>query len=446
METELVSQRFGLACRLDRLGCDDEARAAYLAVLALDMRHGAALRQLAALLTRGGFTSAARTVLAQAAPEDVAARAMLGHLLREAGEEAAARAAYEAVLRVDPLCAEAHQGMSYLVKGEAAERHRAAGFAGRVLTSRPYRGAGRPVVVLRLVSSRGGNVPTERLLDDRVFAVHTLVADQAEAGVVLPPHALVLNAIGDAELCKAALDAAERLLAGGCAPVFNRLDAVRATTRTGNAARLGRLAGVVAPRMATLPRAELERGGFGFPLLLRSPGFHTGAHFVRIEDAESLAAGVATLPGDALTVIEPLEAWGVDGFARKYRVMVVGGVLLPLHLAISPDWKVHHFTAGMEARPEHRAEEAAFLADMGSVLGQPAMVALGRIAEVLGLDYGGIDFGLDARGRVLLFEANATMTVALPVPGSIWEYRAAAAEAVIAAGRALLLQKASAAA
>ncbi|WP_428391774.1 hypothetical protein [Lichenicoccus sp.] len=444
----MVALRFELACRLDRLGRDDEARAAYLAVLALDMRHGAALRQLAALLARGGFTSAARTVLAQAAPEDVAARAMLGHLLRDAGEHVPARAAYEAALRVDPLCAEAHQGMSYLVEGEAAERHRAAGFAGRALTRRPYRGAGRPVAVLRLVSSRGGNVPTEQLLDDRVFAVHTLVADQAEPSVVLPPHALVLNAIGDAELCGAALDAAERMLAGHCAPVFNPLDAVRATTRVGNAMRLGRLENVVAPRMSTLPRAALRDGvpGFGFPLLLRSPGFHTGAHFVRIEDAAALAAGVAMLPGEALTAIEPLDARGADGFARKYRVMVVGGALLPLHLAIAPDWKVHHFTAGMEARPEHRAEEAAFLADMASVLGRPAMDTLGRIAEVLGLDYGGIDFGLNARGKVLLFEANATMTVARPRAGSIWEYRAAAAEAVIASTRRLLLRKASAAA
>jgi hypothetical protein len=122
--------------------------------------------------------------------------------------------------------------------------------------------------------------------------------------------------------------------------------------------------------------------------------------------------------------------------------MMVDGALLPLHLAVSPHWKVHHFTADMQDRPEHRAEEAAFLADMRAVLGQTALAALGRIGAALGLDYGGIDFALSPRGEVLLFEANATMTVVPPVAGSIWEYRRVAVEAVIERTRAMLLRRA----
>jgi hypothetical protein len=44
--------------------------------------------------------------------------------------------------------------------------------------------------------------------------------------------------------------------------------------------------------------------------------------------------------------------------------------------------------ADLTARPEHRAERAAFLTDMRSVLGSDALAALGSIAERLGLDYG----------------------------------------------------------
>ena len=190
----------------------------------------------------------------------------------------------------------------------------------------------------------------------------------------------------------------------------------------------------MAPRLVTLPRTALANGppeAFGFPLLLRSPGFHTGQHFARVESAADLGKAVEALPGDRLTVIEPLDAFGADGFARKYRVMIAGGMLLPLHLAVSPHWKVHHFTSDMQARPQHRAEEAAFLADMAGVLGPGPMAALHRIRDTLGLDFGGIDFAVAATGELLLFEANATMTVAPPVPGSIWDYRTAAVRTVI---------------
>jgi hypothetical protein len=109
--------------------------------------------------------------------------------------------------------------------------------------------------------------------------------------------------------------------------------------------------------------------------------------------------------------IEFLDARGADGWVRKYRVMMVGGQLYPLHLAISQQWKIHYFSADMRDRAEHRAEEAKFLADMPGVLGAKAMAALEQLSAAIGLDYGGIDFALNQRGEILLFEANATMVV-----------------------------------
>ena len=441
---------FERACLLDQLGRDIAARQAYLEVLSRDMGHAGALLRLASLLIRCGFTTAARTVLEQAAcvrPGDASIRAGLGHLLREAGETQAARLQYEAALRLEPQQPEAHQGMSYLLDGidePAAERHRQLGFAGRALSVAPYRGERRPVVVLRLVCARGGNVPTRLLLDDRTFLTHTLVVDHACAGAELPAHDLVFNAIGDAERCAQALDAADRLLSASGAPVINPPGNIRPTTRAGNAVQLGSLAGVIAPRLLTVPRAALRDGlpaGFGFPVLLRSPGYHTGENFVRVERRADLAQAVRDLPGAALHVIEPLDAADAAGAWRKYRVMLAGGRILPLHLAVSGHWKVHHFTAGMAEHPEHRAEEAAFLNDMPGVLGAAAMAALGRIDAALGLDYGGIDFALARSGEVLLFEANATMTLVAPPPDPIWDYRRAAFGSVAQAVRDLIMTR-----
>jgi hypothetical protein len=195
--------------------------------------------------------------------------------------------------------------------------------------------------------------------------------------------------------------------------------------------------------------ATLNQRGFTFPLLLRAPGFHMGQHFVRVESPAELAVAVAELPGSGrygaeLLAIEYLDARGADGHARKYRVMMVGGRLYPLHLAISPNWKIHYFSADMADRPDHRVEETRFLVDMPAVLGAKAMAALERVEAELGLDYGGIDFGLNQQGEILLFEANATMVVEQPAEDERWDYRRAAVSRIHGAVREMLITNATA--
>ena len=93
-------------------------------------------------------------------------------------------------------------------------------------------------------------------------------------------------------------------------------------------------------------------------------------------------------------MIEYLDARGKDGNARKYRVMMIGDHIYPLHLAISQKWKVHYFTSDMADKPDHRLEEQRFLGDMPAVLGDKAIAALERIKVALDLDYGELISGL----------------------------------------------------
>jgi hypothetical protein len=300
--------------------------------------------------------------------------------------------------------------------------------------------------LLLLVSSVGGNIPTRQLLDDRVFRTFVVVPEFYDLQTPLPPHQVVFNAIGDADLDPAALSAAQSVVALTTAKVINPPSAVLATGRADHA-RFSRLPGVVTPATVTLPRellaapgaaATLARHGFRFPLLVRTPGFHTGRHFLRVETPEALAGRVAELPGKELTVIEFLNARAADGKVRKYRVMMIDGQLYPLHVAISSHWKIHYFTAEMAEQADHRAEDAEFLENMPGVLGPRAMEALARIQATLGLDYAGIDFGLSDTGDLLLFEANATMVVNPPEPDERWAYRRPAVERIFAAVRRML--------
>ncbi len=444
-----AASQFQQAALLDAAGQTAAARAAYLAILAQAPDHAATLNNFGALLCRTGYRSAGRTAFARAAaihPHQAPGHVNLANVLREDGALDEARLHYEAALACAPGCAEAHQGLGnvYADLGDAtrAARHRQLGWQDNVFTPWRYRGAGRPVRVLLLTAVAGGNVPVRAFLDDQIFAVTAVAMEYFEPGMALPPHDTVLNAIGDADACPDALRAAGTLVSA--APMLNAPAAVHATARLANARRLRGGPGVRTPRMEYLPRAALAdaaaltASGFGFPLLLRAPGFHTGQHFVRVETAADLPGAVAALPGDSLLAIEILPTRGWDGMARKYRVMIVGGRLYPLHLAISPEWKVHYFTAAMAENDTFRREEQAFLTNMERCIGPHACNALAWIAKNLELDYAGVDFALDAEGTVLVFEANATMALVPPPPGPVWDYRRPAFDAVSAAARALI--------
>ena len=448
-------ERAALLGALDRR---PEAQAAFIDILRRAPTNFSALNEFGTLLAGMGAIDAACRVYAEAIlhhPDNPMALVNLANLLLRANRHQEARVHYEAALKADPDHAAAHQGLGAVLADlgdrEGALAHFRKGFRGHAISTLPYRGNGPPVSLLQLVSSGGGNIPTAPFLDDCVFLTTVIVADYLEAGAPLPPHQLIFNAIGDADLCQPALEAAIRLTARSSAPLINDPRAVMKSGRIDNAARLAALPGVVTPKTLSVKRSIIARAqsaswladhGFGFPLLLRSPGYHTGRNFVLVESEAGLTEAASHLPGDELLAIEYLDARGADGNARKYRAMMIGGKIFPLHLAISRNWKVHYFTSDMADQPDHRAEELAFLTDMPSVIGGKAMAALTAISGALGLDYAGVDFGLSAAGDLLLFEANATMVIASPDPDPRWAYRRGAITNVIEAVVAMIKQRA----
>ncbi len=445
------------AVLLGALNREPDARQAFVDILRLAPTNFSALNEFGTLLTNMGAIEAACRVYSEAIahhPDNPIGHVNLANLLLRANRHGDARAHYEAVLRIDPEHAPAHQGLGAVLSdlGEraAARHHFEKGFRGHAVSSLPYRGTTPPVALLQLVSSGGGNIPTAPFLDDRVFLTSVIVTDYLDPACPLPPHRLIFNAIGDADLCRPALKAAARMVARTSAPVINNPRAVMETGRIGNSRRLRALQGVVTPRTLAMARrilagpegaGSIANHGLTFPLLLRSPGYHTGRNFVLVEAAAGLSAAAASLPGDDLLVIEYLDARGEDRNARKYRVMMIDGRIYPSHLAISANWKVHYFTSDMADHPEYRREEADFLRDMPAVLGSKAMTALERIRERLGLDYAGVDFGLGPDGDLLLFEANATMVIAPPGADERWAYRRDAIGKIRDAVVTMILQK-----
>ncbi len=458
-DRDAIDSEIERAVLLGALDRRQEAQQAFVDILRRAPTHFSALNEFGTLLTNMGAIDAACRVYSEAIthhPDNPMGHVNLANLLLRANKHEQARTHYEAALRADPDHAPAHQGLGAVLADngdrDGAQEHFRKGFRGHAISTLPYRGSAPPVALLQLVSSGGGNIPTASFLDDCIFLTSVVVTDHLDPSLPLPQHQLIFNAIGDADLCEPALEAAVRLVARSSAPVINDPRAVMKTGRISNASRLGAVPGVVTPRTIAIARDLLAgQGGaraiadheFTFPLLLRSPGYHTGRNFIIVENAAELSAAAAGLPGRDLLVIEYLDARGSDGSARKFRVMMIGGKIYPLHLAISRDWKVHYFTSDMADKPHHRLEEAAFLADMPAVLGDRACRALEGIRDALGLDYAGIDFGVSADGDLLLFEANATMVIAVPDDDERWAYRRTAITGIIDAVVAMIRQKAA---
>ena len=453
-----ISLRFDRATLLERLNRDDAAKAAYLEVLQRDPKHFGAINNLAMLLFKTGKRQEAFLLYAEAVerhPDNAVAHANLAFMFLKANEPARARGHYESALQLDPKNVEAQRGLAAVLT-QQGERDAAASVAGseQSIVTLPYRGSGTPVTVLLLVTLGAGNVAAERLLDDRTFHVHKLTVELHAPHAPLPAHDLVFNAIGDADEAKEALAKAAQIVVSSAAPVVNRPEAVVATGRAANAERLRSVPGIVAPRIDAIPRdllagpvgpVTLEGRGFRFPLLLRSPGFHTGRHFTLVERPADLDAAVASLPGDNLLAIEYIDTRNAIGEYTKYRVMYAGGEMYPLHMAIAHQWKVHYFSSDMADRPDHRAREAAFLGGMEATFGSNVVTTLRRIGEMLGLEYAGIDFTFDRDGRIVVFEANATMIVTMPADDARWAYRRPPVERIYNAVRTMLVQRAVAA-
>ncbi len=371
-----------------------------------------------------GQRTAARRALERAlasAPSHPVALVNLANILA-LDEPDRAQTLYERALTDERAVAAAHRGLCSLASARgdrrAADAHRALGFPDGPATWLPYYGHSVAPVVLALSSTDGGNVPVDALLDAHAWRVCVWYVD-VDDGRTLPPHGLVVNLIADADRAGPSLAAASRVGRRSRATIVNHPEVVAHTSRGDVARRLAGLDGVIAPAVRSL--AEVR----AFPCIVRVPGVHMGRGMERVADPHALAEVAHRYRRDDLLAIDYVETRSPDGFWRKYRALLVDGTLLPVHLAIAPAWKVHYFSSAMADEPVFRVEETRFLDDPYRAIGARAWDAVGRAARALGLDYAGVDFAPAPDGRVVVFEANAAMTMLAPDPDEHFAYRVA---------------------
>jgi tetratricopeptide (TPR) repeat protein len=275
--------------------------------------------------------------------------------------------------------------------------------------------------VLALYAPFGGNTPTEYLFKDAVHDTDTLAlfaGTQYDVEPLKQDVQLVVNLISDADQAEAFLPLAVDVVDRLAKPTVNDPRQIQKTTRDAVAELLQGIPGCRIPRALRhkagadhSPAALRAMLPFSSVVLARPVGTHGGDDFEKIADPVELAAFLAQRPDHDHYLIEYVDYRSDDGHFRKYRFIFVDGQILPYHLAIGNDWKVHHVNTDMAHQPWMQQEEEAFLNNPESVFKSGHYQAMQAIQQRIGLEYFGIDCGLDRCGNLVVFEVNASMLV-----------------------------------
>jgi tetratricopeptide (TPR) repeat protein len=419
-----------LGAALQRLGRHAEALAVLDRAVGIDPLYGTALCNRGLLLEVMQQADAAaasfRGVLAltPVTSADWHTRGLACLHLNEFGDaEVAARAA----LRSDPghlaaylLLAEVLERMHRL--GEASAVRAELGRRQRIVRQPCFSPA--PITrVLLIAGSALCNIPTQYVMDRSRFDVTLMhlapnagTEDVAALLAALPDFDVAFNVIGDADTGARFLDAAEAFCADLPCPVLNPPAKISPTRRDRLPSLLDGIPGLVVPGIRRLRHAQVAAlardagcAPWPMPWLIRPIGSHGGVDLERIDRAGDLDAYLDRVPVEEYYLSGFHDYRGADGMYRKARFLFVGRAVLPYHLATCRDWLAHYWRA--EMADDRRTEEAAFLADPTTLFSEPALRTIQHVATRLDLDFAGIDCAAMPDGRVLIFEANATMLV-----------------------------------
>ena len=219
---------------------------------------------------------------------------------------------------------------------------------------------------------------TGYLFKDAAYDTDTLALFASSARDVERPQRdvqVVVNLISDADQADALLLLAADLTARLGKPMINDPCTIQRTTRDKVAGLLEGIAGCRIPKVlrwkagVDLAAATLQAAlPSSSTILARPVGTHGGDDFERIDGPAELAAFLAQRPDTDHYLIEYVDYRSADGYFRGNTASIfVDQQILPYHLAIADDWKVHHDSTDMADHPWMQREEQAFLEDPASV-------------------------------------------------------------------------------
>ena len=149
--------------------------------------------------------------------------------------------------------------------------------------------------------------------------------------------------------------------------------------------------------------------GFRWPGILRQVGEHGGTSLQIVRNAQETAT--RRNPREYHYLTEFANFRSRDGLYRKIRFFIIGGEILLRSMVTGKRWNLHRrdrsdIPPGVDPAAEEKRACDYFAEGRFSRI----EASLLELASKLKLDYFGVDCALLSNERILLFEANPTMT------------------------------------
>jgi glutathione synthase/RimK-type ligase-like ATP-grasp enzyme len=272
------------------------------------------------------------------------------------------------------------------------------------------------------------NYPSQlpRALADELHFSAVFSCDPAgrAAAARLPKPDLIINNYCNGELLMAEGHLAEvsEFADSFGVPVVNHPSKVPATTRDRSAELVADLPGLVVPKTRRFSKAgrpldelaEAVEATSAYPLITRNLSSQQGVGMTLVENRPALIDALTTKTEDDFFVIPFIDSRGPTGYFRKIRAAIIDGEIFIIRVDYDSDWNVHgrksdERVAFYLKNPDLLSEEDRICKDPKGALGETAMAALHAIAERIPLDIFGVDFDVANDGRLVFYEANATM-------------------------------------
>lgn len=242
----------------------------------------------------------------------------------------------------------------------------------------------------------------------------------------IPQPDFVINnhANGEVVLAEGDLPALTELADRFGVPVVNHPAKVIQSTRDVSVKLLEAIPGVLVPKTTRFSSAgktgdallhEIE-AQYDYPLITRTLTSQMGRGMTKVDSRAALAEVLAAGLQEQFFVTQFVDSRGGDEFFRKIRAAVVKDAIVIVRVDYDTFWNVHGRKSQKRVpfyleRVYLLDEEKRICHDPEAGLGRPAMQSLRALRERIPLDVFGIDFEVDAEGRVVFYEANATMNL-----------------------------------
>jgi glutathione synthase/RimK-type ligase-like ATP-grasp enzyme len=242
----------------------------------------------------------------------------------------------------------------------------------------------------------------------------------------IPPPDFVINnhVNGETVLAEGSLAGLIELVDSFGVPVVNHPTKAVQTTRDASAKLIEDISGVMAPKTMRFSPVGKTHGAlvdeiedqYDYPLITRTLTSQNGMGMNKVDARDALIKVLSDGCPEEFFVTEFVDCRGEDEFFRKIRAAIVKDEIVIVRVDYATFWNVHGRKS--EKRVpfylEHAyllEEEKRICKDPEAGLGRPAMQSLRAVRDRIPMDVFGIDFAVDADGRLVFYEANAAMNL-----------------------------------